>query len=91
MNDSLATRDCHDRIRSSPAAVSSAESRSRILIIEDEALAAQSLADLVTDGGFLALEPVVTAAEAVRVLDRSHPHAAIPNRAKGRNGDARCQ
>jgi hypothetical protein len=32
-----------------------AELRRRILIIEDEALVAQSLADLVTDAGFLAL------------------------------------
>jgi two-component system, response regulator PdtaR len=77
MNGSLTTGDCPDRTRSSPADVPSAESRSRILIIEDEALVAQSLADLVTDAGFLALGPVATATEAVRVLDRCRPHAAI--------------
>jgi DNA-binding response OmpR family regulator len=77
MNESLATADCPDRARSSPADVSSAESCSPILIIEDEALVAQSLADLVSDAGFLALGPVATAAEAVRVLDRCRPHAAI--------------
>ena len=49
----------------------------RILIIEDEGLVAQTLVDLVTDAGFLALGPVATAAEAVGVLDSWHPHAAI--------------
>jgi DNA-binding response OmpR family regulator len=76
MNDSLATGDC-DEAYPSTADVSPAELRSRILIIEDEALVAQSLADLVTDAGFLALELVATAAEAVRVLDQRRPHAAI--------------
>ena len=49
----------------------------RILIIEDEGLVAQTLVDLVTDAGFLALGPVATAAEAVGVLDSWHPDAAI--------------
>ena len=51
--------------------------RNRILIVEDEAVVALNLADLVTDAGFLALGPVASASEAVRVLDQSRPHAAI--------------
>ena len=49
----------------------------QILIIEDEGLVAQTLVDLVTDAGYLALGPVATAAEAVGVLNSWHPHAAI--------------
>jgi DNA-binding NtrC family response regulator len=77
MNDSLATGGCADRTRPAAADVSSAETRNRILIVEDESLVAQSLAELVTDAGFLALGPVATAAEAAQVLDQGRPHAAI--------------
>jgi hypothetical protein len=38
---------------------------------------ALTLADLVTDAGFLVLGPVAAASEAVRALDQSCPHAAI--------------
>ena len=77
MNDSLATGDCTNRVRPSSAAVSPPQMCSRILIVEDEALVAQSLADLVTEAGFLLLGPVTTAAEAVKVLERCRPHAVI--------------
>jgi DNA-binding NtrC family response regulator len=49
----------------------------RILIVEDEALVAESLADLVTEAGFLLLGPVTTVAEATKVLERCRPHAVI--------------
>jgi DNA-binding NtrC family response regulator len=77
MNDSLATADCAHRTGPSPADVSLAQMRSRILIIENEALVAESLADLVNDAGFLALGPAATAAEAAQMLDQGRPHAAI--------------
>ena len=71
MNNSLATGDCANRTpaiaggRLSPRRCAAA-----ILIIEDEALVAQNLADLVTDAGFLALGPVASASEVARVLDQ---------------------
>ena len=40
-------------------------------------MVALSLANLVTDAGFLVLGPVASGSEAVRALDRSRPHAAI--------------
>ena len=62
----------------------------RILIIEDEGLVAQTLVDLVTDAGFLALGPVATAAEAVGVLELVAPARCNSRfRAERRNGDAR--
>ena len=77
MNDSLGTDDCANRIRPSSADSSRAQMCSRILIIEDETLVAQSLAELVTEAGFLALPPVSAAAEAAKMLERCRPHAVI--------------
>ena len=76
MNNSH-TRDFAKRTPPSAAGVSTAEARDRILIVEDEAMVALSLVDLVTDAGFVVLGPVAYGSEAVRALDQSRPHAAI--------------
>jgi hypothetical protein len=57
MNDSLGTGNCANRVCPSSAGVSPPQMCSGILIVEDEALVAQSLADLVTEAGFLLLWP----------------------------------
>ena len=75
MTDPLALD--RDGTRSPDADDGAGGTGTRILIIEDEGLVAQTLVDLVNDAGFLALGPVATAAEAVGALDSWHPHAAI--------------
>ena len=74
MSNSL-TRDFASR--TPPADVSIADVPNRILIVEDEAMVALSLANLVTDAGFLVLGPVASGSEAAQALDQSRPHAAI--------------
>jgi DNA-binding response OmpR family regulator len=49
----------------------------RVMIVEDESLVALSVADVLADEGFTVIGPVSTQAEALSLLDTTHPDAVI--------------
>ncbi len=53
------------------------EGKPLILVVEDEFLIAMDLQDTLTKGGYQVLGPTRTVGEALDVLTRSRPHAAV--------------
>ncbi len=49
----------------------------RILVVEDEALVAMLVEDALLDAGALVIGPAATVREAIALLDREEPHAAV--------------